>query len=110
MHHRYQERSKHKFERKGPKNSFWGSNWIRKFLYGVFFCRHKNVQTFTLCNFPAILHDAAGSVKSTTHKGPGYCYVLPRFPSFCFLGQVTGLLFCLYIKTFASSVYALFSC
>ena len=23
--------------------------------------------------FHAILHDAAGSVKSTTHKGPGYC-------------------------------------
>ena len=23
----------------------------------------------------AILHDAAGSVNSTTYKGPGYCYV-----------------------------------
>ena len=53
----------------------------------------------------AILHDAAGSVKSTTHKGPGYCFGLPRFPSSCFLGHVTGLLFCLYIKVFASTVY-----
>ena len=43
----------------------------------------------------AILHDAAGSVNSTTYKGPGYCYVLPRFPSSCFLGHVTGLIFCL---------------
>ena len=58
----------------------------------------------------AILHDAAGSVNSTTYKGPGYCYVLPRFPSSCFLGHVTGLIFCLYVKIFASSVYALFDC
>ena len=32
----------------------------------------------------AILHDAAESVKSTTYKGPGYCYVLPRLPSSLF--------------------------
>ena len=56
----------------------------------------------------AILHDAAGSVNSTTYKGPGYCYVLPRFPSSRFLGHVTGLFFCLYVKIFASSVYAFF--
>ena len=43
----------------------------------------------------AILHDAAGSVKSTTRKGPGFCYVLPSFPSSCFLNHVTGFLFCL---------------
>ena len=47
---------KHKFERNGSKISFWGSNWIRKFLYGF-------------------LHDVAGSVNSTTYKGLGYCYV-----------------------------------
>ena len=58
----------------------------------------------------AILHDAAGSVKSTTHKGPGYCYVLPRDPCSCFLGHVPRLLFCLYIKIFASKTFALFNC
>ena len=58
----------------------------------------------------AILHDAAGSVKSTTYNGPGYFYVLTRFPSSCFLGHVTGLFFCFYVKIFASSVYALFDC
>ena len=41
----------------------------------------------------AILHDAAGSVISTTHEGPGFCYDLTRF--LCFLGHVTGLFFCL---------------
>ena len=58
----------------------------------------------------AILHDSAGSVKSITKKGPGYCYVAPSLPSSCFLGHVTGLFFCLYVKLFASSVYALFDC
>ena len=29
----------------------------------------------------AILHDSAGSVKSTTTKGPGYCYVAPMLLS-----------------------------
>ena len=55
-------------------------------------------------------YDAAGSVSSTTYTGPGYCYVLPRFPSSCFLGHVTRLFFCLYVKIFPSSVYALFDC
>ena len=55
-----------------------------------------------------VLHDAAGSVKSTTCKGPGYYYVLPSFPSSCFVGHVSGLFFCLYVKLFVSSVYALF--
>ena len=58
----------------------------------------------------SILHDSAGSVKSTTKKGPAYCYVAPSLPSSCFLGHVTGLFFCLYDKIFASSVYALFDC
>ena len=59
-------------------------------------------------DFIAILHDAAGSVKSTKHKTPGYFFDLLRFPSSCFIGHVTGLLFCLYIKILASTEYALF--
>ena len=33
----------------------------------------------------AILHDSAGSVKSTTKKGPGYCYVALVSPVQAFL-------------------------
>ena len=83
---------KHKFERNGPKDSFWRSSWIRKILYGIFFCKAK---TFRL---HAILHDAAGSVETTTHKGLGWCYVLPSFPSSCFLAHLTGLFLCLYVN------------
>ena len=43
----------------------------------------------------AVLLDSAGSVKSTMKKGPGYHYVAPSLPSLCFLGHVTGLIFCL---------------
>ena len=42
----------------------------------------------------AILHDCAGSAKSTRQKCPGYCYVAPSLPSSCFLGHVTGLFKC----------------
>ena len=58
----------------------------------------------------AIIHDSFGSVKPTTKKGPGYCSVAPSLPSSCFFGHVTELFFCLYVKIFASSVYALFDC
>ena len=54
------------------------------FLYGTFVCKFKSFQN------SCILHDAAGSVKSTTYKGPGYCYLLPKFPSSSFLGHVTN--------------------
>ena len=57
----------------------------------------------------AILHDSTGSVKPTTQKGPGYCYVTSLLSS-CFLANVTGIFFCLYVRTFALSVYALFDC
>ena len=52
----------------------------------------------------AFLHDLAGSVKSTTHREPGYCYFLLRFPSSCFLGPVTEFFFCVYTKVFNLTV------
>ena len=48
----------------------------------------------------AILNDAAGAVRLETGKGPGYCYMIGRGPNCCLLGHVTGLLFCLYVKSF----------
>ena len=48
----------------------------------------------------AILRDAAAAVRAHSGKGPGYCYMIERGPNSCLLGQVTGLLFCLYVKIF----------
>ena len=52
----------------------------------------------------AISHDAAGAVRSHTGKGPGYCYMIGRGPNCCLLGHVTGLLICLYVKVFLTSI------
>ena len=48
----------------------------------------------------AILHDAAGAVRSHSGKGPGYCYMTGRGPNSCLVVHVTGLLFCFYVKLF----------
>ena len=56
----------------------------------------------------AILHDAAGAVRSHTGKGSGYCYMIGRGPNSCLLGHVTGLLFCLYVKIYLPAIINLF--
>ena len=53
----------------------------------------------------AILHDAAGAVRSHSGQGPGYCYLIGRGPNSCLLGHMTGLLFCLYVKIFLPSIF-----
>ena len=55
----------------------------------------------------AVLHDASGYMKARYETGKGYCYAIP-FPDFlncCFFGHVTGLVYCLYIKTFYPKIY-----
>ena len=53
----------------------------------------------------AILHDAAGAVRSHTGKGRGYCYMIGRGPNSCLLRHVTALLFCLHVKIFLPSIF-----
>ena len=72
---------------------FWDS-------YSEFLIRH-----FKVFRLHAILHDAAGAVRSHSGKGPGYCYMLGWGPKSCFLGHVTGLLFRLYVKLFLPSIF-----
>ena len=58
----------------------------------------------------AILHDSAGAVKTTTDQGPGYCYILPKLPSSCLFGHITGLFFCLYIKVCHPHIFKILDC
>ena len=53
----------------------------------------------------AVLHDAAGAVRSHSGKGSGYCYMIGRGPNSCLLGHVTGLFFCFYVKVFLPSIF-----
>ena len=59
---------------------------------------------FKVFRLHAKLHDAARAVREHSGKGPGYCYMIGRGPNSCLLGQVTGILFCLYVKTFLPSI------
>lgn len=58
----------------------------------------------------AILHDAHGFMKSEFDVGPGYMYTLPFPVNSCLLGHLTGLSFCLYLKTFNKQVYTSIHC
>ena len=60
---------------------------------------------FKLFRLHAILHDAAGAIRLQTVKGLGYCHMIGRRPNYCLLGHVTGLLFCLYVKIFLTSIF-----
>ena len=53
----------------------------------------------------AILHDAAGAVRSHTGKVPGNCYMIGQGPNSCLLGHVTGQLFCLHVKILVPSIF-----
>ena len=68
--------------------------------YLAFLIRH-----FKVFRLHAILHDAAGAVGAHSGKGPGYCYMIGRGSNSCSLCQVTGLLFCLYVKLFLASIF-----
>ena len=59
---------------------------------------------------PNIDLDAAGFVDEFSKKGPGNSYVLPCPVTNQYLGQVTCLAFCLYVKTFKGRLFSLLEC
>ena len=58
----------------------------------------------------AIIYDSAVAVKATTSKGPGYCYMLANVPSSCYLGHLTGLIFCVFIKFYHPQIFKMLHC
>ena len=58
----------------------------------------------------AILHDASGFVSEHREKGPGYSYVLPCPVTNEYLGHVTGIAFCLYVKFFKNNLLSVLEC
>ena len=63
---------------------------------------------FKMFRLRAMLHDAAGAVRAHSGKGLFYCYIIGRGPNSCLLGNLTGLLFCLYVKIFLPSIFSSF--
>lgn len=58
----------------------------------------------------AILHDAGGYIRRKYGLGPGYCYALKNISiNSCFLGHVSGISYCIYLKIF-DSFYSQIDC
>ena len=70
----------------------------------------KYFKSYKILRLHAILHDASGFVFEYSEKGPGYSYVLPCPVTNEYLGHVTGLAFCLYVKTFKNNLFTLLEC
>ena len=90
---------KYKFEEINQKCPYGGLiNYGNSYL-DFFFAR---LNVFRL---HAFVHDSAGAVKAATNKGPGYCYLFSNFSKSCFLGHLTGLIFCVSIKFYYQKIF-----
>ena len=68
------------------------------------------LKSFKVLRLHAILHDASGFIAEYSQKGPGYSYVLPCPITNAYVGHLTGLLFCMFVKTFKRNLFSLLEC
>jgi len=72
-------------------------------LIGVDDSRLESIFSFSkIMRMHAVLHDASGFMKRYSNDGPGYIYVLgthsPELLNTCFLGHITGVFYCCFLK------------
>ena len=70
----------------------------------------KYLKSYKFLRLHAILHDASGFTAEHSQKGPGYSYVLPCPITNAYIGHMTGLMFCLFVKTFKRNLFTLLEC
>ena len=63
---------------------------------------------FKIFRLHAAFHDACGYMKSRRQFGPGYTYAFPCDINNCYLGHITGISYCIYIKYFQAKYYKQF--
>ena len=68
------------------------------------------LKSYKFLRLHAILHDASRFIAEHSQKGPGYSYVLPCPITNAFIGHMTGLKFCLFVKTFKRNLFAFLEC
>ena len=68
------------------------------------------LKSYNFLRLLAILHDASGFIAEHRQKGPGYSYVLPCPITNAYIGHMTGLMFCLFVKTFKRNLFNLLEC
>ena len=67
-------------------------------------------KSFKILRLHAIFHDASGFIAEYSRKGLGYSYVLPCPITNEYLGHITGLASCLFVKTFKNNLFTLLEC
>ena len=65
---------------------------------------------YKLLRLHAILHDACGYMKTKYNVGPGYIYTLSCALNSCFLGHISGITFCTYLKFFEKQIFNNLKC
>ena len=80
------------------KTIFGGTSGYRDSYLEYMSCHSK------VFRLHAILHDAAGAVRSHSGKGAGYCYLIGGGPNSCLLAQVTGQLFGCFVGQLLPSI------
>ena len=68
------------------------------------------LKSYKFLRLHAILHDASGFIVEHSQKGPGYSYALPCPITNAYIGHMTGLTFCLFVKTFKRNLFNLLEC
>ena len=82
-------------------------------LIGVNDSRLERIFSFSkIMRMHAVLHDASGFMKRYSNEGPGYIYVLgtysPELLNTCFLGHITGVFYCCFLKVVDRSFFKSF--
>ena len=68
------------------------------------------LKSFKVLRLHAILHDASGFNAEYCQKGPGYYYILRCPITNAYVGHLTGLFFCMFVKTFKPNLFSLLEC
>ena len=70
----------------------------------------KYFKSYKILRLHAILHEASGFVLEHSGKGPSYSYFSSCPVTNEYVGLVTGIAFCLYVKTFKKNLFSLLEC
>ena len=65
------------------------------------------LNSYKFFRLQATLHDASRFIAEHSQKGPGYSYVSPCPITNAYIGHMTGLTFCLFVKKFKRNLFNL---
>ena len=68
------------------------------------------LKSYKFLRLHAILQDASRFIAEHSQKGPGYSYNLPCPITKAYIGHMTGLTFCLFVKPFKRNLFKLLEC